>query len=129
MLSNPFIAFLFLLFIWGLNALSSFLYLKKVNGRIIYFKQKFSGSNKHLSAIVNNVTKLRKVMMIMIIDDDGYITNCEYLYSITNFSKFKKKNDVIGKNINQIEKFEKDKFYGAYLECIEKAKENDFIHD
>ncbi|AXQ79633.1 hypothetical protein DDV21_011460 [Streptococcus chenjunshii] len=124
MLSNPFIALLFLLLLWSLNALSSYYYFKKVNNEIVTLKKMYKGKERFMGAVVKKVNIFRKVMMIIVTDYNGTITECKYLYGYTNFSKFKKKDDIVGKNIDQIiNSSNEDKFIKAIQGCAEKIKE------
>ena len=113
MFSHPIFALIFLLLLWTLNALSSFFYLRKVNNRIVHYKKMYKGKECYLGASVENVSMLRKVMMIMVTNASGEVLECDYLYGFTNLSNFKRKKEFIGTNIRNIEIFKKDKFFKA----------------
>lgn len=122
-MNNPLIALLFFIILWFVNSLSSLIYFKKVNKRISFVKRKFQRTKGFMAVAVEKVNKIRKVMLIVVTNPDGRIIECEYLYGFTNLAPFKNRSDLIGKNINDVEKNKDDIFIKALKTCSQKIKE------
>lgn len=113
---------LFLLLLWGLASISSFIYLRKVNNRIIYYKKRYKGTDNYLGASVGKVNKIRKVMMIVVVDSSKKVIECDYLYGFTNLSQFKRKEEFINIRINEINQYKYDKFYDVFKTTLSQIK-------
>ena len=122
-MNNPLITLLFFIILWLVNSLSSLIYFKKVNKRISLIKKKFQKTEGFMAIAVEKVNKLRKVMLIVVTNADGKIVECEYLYGFTNLAPFKKRLDLIGKNIHEVEKNKNDIFFNALKTCSKKIEE------
>lgn len=121
-MKNPILVLAFFILLWLLNYVASYLYLKKVNEKIIFFKKKYYHTENFLGAAVEKTNKVRKVMMILVVDSAGKIVECEYLYGFTNFSKFKVMHEIIGSNIKDIHNYSSNKFYKALSTCVNEVK-------
>ena len=107
-MNNPLITLLFFIILWFVNSLSSLIYFKK---------------EEFMAIAVEKVNKLRKVMLIVVTNADGKIVECEYLYGFTNLAPFKKRLDLIGRNIHDVEKNKNDIFFNALKTCSQKIEE------
>lgn len=119
MKTNPIYLILFLILIWILNYLSSYIYMKKVNNQISKLKKKYKMTESFLGAVVGKVNIIRKVIIIIVADRYGNVLECSYLYGFTNLSDFKYKKDIVGKNTKENNEIKDDKFYNALKSCYE----------
>lgn len=110
-----------ILLVWLLGTVSSYFHWKKVNGKLSELKQNVTG---YLGTGVSKVNFFRKVMIIVVADSHGRITDCQYLYGWTNFSRFKKKTELVGCGVDAaLEDMSGDKFYDALKVSLSKIQE------
>jgi len=84
----------------------------------------------YLGIGIGKVNFFRKVIVIIIVDKQGNIYECQYLYGWSVFTKFKQKKDLLNRNINQvINDMKNDKFYSAIKISISKITEQMLIND
>lgn len=110
-----------ILLVWLLGTVSSYFHWKKVNGKLSELKQNVTG---YLGTGVSKVNFFRKVMIIIVADSHGRITDCQYLYGWTNFSRFKQKTELVGCGVDAaLEDMSGDKFYDALKVSLSKIQE------
>lgn len=112
---------LLIMLIWILGTISSYFHWKKVNRKLSELKESFTG---YLGTGVSKVNFFRKVMIITVSDFEGNITECQYLYGWTTFSKFKRKSELVGCGVNTVlAELDGDKFYDALKLSVNKIQE------
>lgn len=112
---------LLIMLIWILGTISSYFHWKKVNRKLSELKESFTG---YLGTGVSRVNFFRKVMIITVSDFEGKITECQYLYGWTTFSKFKQKSELVGCGVNTVlAELDGDKFYDALKLSVNKIQE------
>ena len=110
-----------IILVWLLGTISSYFHWKKVNGKLSELKQNFTG---YLGTGISKVNFFRKVMVIIVADFDGKITDCQYLYGWTTFSNFTQKSALVGCGEDSVlEKANGDKFYDALKLSLNKIQE------
>ena len=110
-----------IILVWLLGTISSYFHWKKVNGKLSELKQNFTG---YLGTGISKVNFFRKVMVIIVADFDGKITDCQYLYGWTTFSNFRQKSELVGSGVDSVlEKANGDKFYDALKLSLNKIQE------
>ena len=108
-------------FMWLTGVISSYFHWRKINSKISEFKGNVTG---YLGAGISRVNFFRKVMIIVVADNEGKIMDCQYLYGWTTFSKFKPKSDLFGLELDSaLEVSRQDKFFDAIKLSIFKVKE------
>lgn len=110
-----------IMLVWLLGMISSYFHWKKVNGKLSELKQNFTG---YLGTGTSKVNFFRQVMIIIVADFDGKITDCQYLYGWTTFSKFRQKPELVGCGVDSaLDVMNGDKFYDALELSINKIQE------
>lgn len=100
-----------ILIIWAGNALTSYLHWKKINNKLLDLKRNYTG---YLGTSTNKVNFFRKVLLIIVTDPSGTITECQYLYGWTTFARFRQKKDWIGFSLDSLlDEYRNDKFFSA----------------
>ncbi len=112
-------AVLIILGLWILQGILSYI-------QINHYRKRFSCLRKKGRVLVGQQKgKLRGGSIVMlVINDDDKIIDAEEMKGFTVFNKFKKKNEIIGKSINNMELILRSMKNQQSMKALQKALEN-----